>query len=187
MCLGRVYIRFGKDYKGYTRFSNFDELLEAVAFSVQYGNGRNLVKSIAGKKVACLSHTKKYIAEEATRLISRFGRNNQGDHMALYASKNQINRLIRVCEHDSNLLSCYSFVVLHIIYISINQEERNKLQVDFNKLDNLIYHLANAYLRDNGHDDLAQFVVDCHPPIEVEIHGGAICRPADFPDVHRWY
>ena len=184
---GRVYVRFGKDYNNYSIFNNFNSLLEAVAFSVKYGNGMPLVKTDSGKTVACLSHTKKYIAAEATRLINQISRVYVGDHMALHTSKRQINRLIRVCEHRGNNLSCYSLIVLHIIYINIIQTERNSLRADIKGLENLIFNLANEFIRHNGHDDLARYIVDCYLPIDKEIDGKGPCCLGDFPDIHRWF
>lgn len=189
MSLGRVYVKFGKDYEGYSVFNEFDSLLEAVAFSVKYGNGKALVKTVADKTIPCLSNTKKYIAAEATRLIKRIKiyRNPSGDHMALYTSKRQINRLARVCKCTGNDLSCYSLLVLHIIYISINQTNRDNFRIVFNDLEDLIYKIADNYMQHHGCDDLAQYIVNCHPRIRQEIQGGVICSPNHLPDIHRWF
>lgn len=185
MTTGRVYVRFGKDYNAYQTFENFDTLIQAVAFSVKYANGKTLVLNDAGNMVACLNATKKYIATEATRLINRIKRVNQGDHMALHVSKRQINRLIRVGNHTGNNLSCYSLIVLHIIFVSIDEERRASLRKDMKDLEQLIYILANEFLRYNNHSDLAQYIVDCHPPVDREITGQGNCHVGDFPDIHR--
>lgn len=186
MGTGRIYVNFGKDYNNYSDFNNFEDLVNVVALSVRYANGKPLVMAVGEKQVIYASRTKKYIAQEATRFISRIGRIYNGDHMALHVSKRQINRLIRVCEHKGNHLSCYSFIVLHIIYTSIKSTEVDKVCVDLNALSNLIYSLANEYLLHN-HNDLVQYIVDCHRLMEHEIKGKQIYESSDFPQIHRWF
>lgn len=188
MNLGLVYVRFGKDYRNYCSFNNFDSLLKAVAFSVKNVNGTPLVKTTNQGEIACLSRTKKYIADEATRLILNINRvyTIDGDHMALYSSKRQINRLIRVCKKEGHCLSCYSFIIFHIIYININQTQRNNYQIDLDSLDKLINNLANNYYRDHK-SDLAKYIIDCHKPIRKEMDKKSSLGLDDFPSIHRWF
>lgn len=188
MSLGRIYVRFGKDYDSmYDRFDNFDCLLEAVARSVRSANGKPLIKHVYGKEIVCLAQTKKFIAKEATNIIKQINRVYTGDHMALYASKTQINRLIGVCQHEKHSLSCYAFIVLHVIYININKVELDDFHGDFDTLRRLIYTLGNEFIRHHEHDDLAHYIVNCYLPVQQEMTDGVICQATNFPDIHRWF
>lgn len=190
MSLGCVYVKFGEDYKKYSFFfDKFDSLLEAVAFSVKYGNGKPLVKDVRGAKIPCLSSTKKYIAAEATRLIKQINIEYgfDGDHMALYSSKRQINRLVRICKCTGRSLSCYSLILLHVIYVNIDQTNRDRLLIAFRQLEELIFNLANKYMEHHDGNNLVQYIVDCHAPICSELNNEVICHPDHFPDIHRWF
>lgn len=128
MTTGRIYINLGKDYCDYRRYLDFDTLIKAVACSKRYANGKLLVKKSGGNQIICAKYTKAYIASEATKLIQNISIIYGNYHMGLHVSKRQINKLAKVCEHKGNSLSCYSLVVLHIIYISINSSEREEYQ-----------------------------------------------------------
>lgn len=164
---------------------NLNKLLRSVAFSVKKtDNGESLIKNEnqdQERDFRC-ARTKKYIANEATKLIKSFGRIQSDENMALYASKRQISRLFRVCQNEGSCLSCYSFVILHVIIQSIN--EREILKDTLEKMSDLIFNLANNYLLDYPDDALAQYIVDCYKVYRLEVESGL---SEDFPDIHRWY
>lgn len=187
MTTGRVYLYFGEDYRNYNTFWDFNALIKAVAYSNRYANGKWLVKTDGDREQLCERNTKLYIANEATNLIRRITPIYDNHHMALHASKRQINELIKVCEHKGNRLSCYSLVMLHIIYISINNAERDRYKIKMNELNLLIHQVANEVLRHNRNNIMAQYLVACHPLIDREANEDIIPNVADFPATHRWF
>lgn len=188
MGTGRVYIRFDKEYlEKYEIFGKLDFLIEAVALSVRCAYGKKLIKNESGNQIICLAQTKKFIAKEATQLIKQIGIIYDGDHMARYSSKRQINTLIGVCLHKKNFLPCYAFIILHIIYTNINQSVIPDIQNDLIALKNIIFILANECIKYHAYSDLSKYIIDCYSPIEKEISTGLICQVRDFPDIHRWY
>lgn len=191
MCMstGRIYIRLGKDYCDYPYFNNLETLIEAVALSVKFWGDKPLVKIVNNEQVVCLGQTKKYIASEATRLIDHI-KKLEGvghDHMAIHVSKRQINRLIRICKHKDYRLSCYSLVILHIIYTSINKNLCNNFEIYLTELAKLILKIAdNISHRPNFHSDLVTYILDSYPTVKNEIDGGEVCNADSFPSIHRW-
>lgn len=185
MSLGFVYISLGKDFLRFTGNDYFKILIKAVATSIEFDDGKPLVKNIGGKQVVCEGKTRKYIAFEATRFIERFERVHGEKHMALAVSKTQIDRLIRLLSKKDYRLSCYSLVILHIIYTHINQSERNDYKEQLNKLVELIRELADNYL-EYYQDELALYILDCYPSVSREVNTGEIVYPHDFPAVHRF-
>lgn len=187
MTTGRIYVYFGRDYRNYKTFLDFDTLINAVAYSNRYAYGKWLVKKEGEKEIICEGKTKSYIANEATNLIRAITPIYGNHHMGLHASKRQFNELIKVCEHRGSSLSCYSLVMLHIIYISINKSERDRYKINLEELSSLIHQIAKEVCRHNANNIVAQYLVSCHPVIDREINKGIIPQVKDFPATRRWY
>lgn len=185
MSTGRVYLYLGEGYQEYEEYLKFDTLIEAVAHSNPCVNGRTLLNS--RDQTVCERNTKRYIAREATKLIRKMTPIVDNNHMALHASKRQINNLIKVLECNGNSLSCYSLVILHIIYISIDNCERDKHRDELNRLNKLIYQIANDILYDYCDNIIAHYLLDCHPVLDKEMNESIIAKADDFPAPHRWF
>lgn len=190
----KVYINFGSDsekfYKSCFSRSNFNQLIDAVAKNVRYSQGIPLIKVENGQDIVCKGRTKKYIAQEACRFISKMNITPSSFNMAPYVSKRQINRLIRSIEkHGVKHFTCYAFVILHIIYMNIHESNFASSIILANEIHNLVIQYLENHpdmaTKDPINYELLYFLNSCYTPVKDEITDKKITPSTLFPAIKK--
>lgn len=170
-----VYIPCGPDFfANYTGKFDLNYYLEEIAFVLKKDDKGN---SLVIDDEACLARTRNYVLREANKFISGFEEIESEENMPSRISKTQFRLLNRTLKNKKGRITCYTMIILHIIYCLLKQENIN---IDTNIAD-AIKEVVNEYYRYYPTDELARFLIDCH---EVTVSNpGESKTNGDFPPV----
>lgn len=85
------------------------------------------------------------------------------ENMATFASKKQLNNLIRSFGTGKKRISCYALIYLYVIYTLL--EGKSPLASECAEYVIAIHELIMCYFEDHPKDQLAEFVHGCFDPI----------------------
>lgn len=190
MDLGRVYVRYTRDYDvqqmwsgNNTKYCDFEKIIKAAALSE---SRRGITGLVVGKEEdVCMGKMKKLIAQKTTEFVRRINQIEGDEHMARYVSQRQIRKLMRSCGNTSRCLPCYSFAILHIIYQMIDDEGRKECRVELQNIGETVFNIVGQYYRDNENDLLALFILKSYSPFNKEVEKRQLQGPENYPSVLR--
>lgn len=178
--LDRVYVNLGKDFREGIPKMDLVILIDEVAKNVKEYEG--IVLYVEKQNIVFRGRTKKFIVKEVNRFIADFQPTLADENMASYASKRQLNYLIKAFQNKKVRISCYGLIFLHIMFIHAQNSQNNY----FNTCAYMIYEIINRYLRENENDPLAIFLLGCFPPVYDELNNpNHKKRVNDFPNVPK--